>query len=103
MVPGESYVVGPLIVLVVVAGLALMLRWAYGSSRPALPAPDEPADFGLLQELAVVDTDDTAHAVRALLSDAGIRSTRATTPGGHVRVLVFAADFDRARQLVGPR
>lgn len=100
---GDSYIVGPLVALVVVAALGLVLRWAYGSSRRAQPPPArESADFGLLREVAVVGNDDTANALRALLSDAGIRSTKAPMDHGSVRVLVFASDLDRARQVAGP-
>lgn len=98
--PAESYIVGPLVVLVVVGLLALALRWTYGSSKPGQYRPAEPADFGLLREVAVVDSLDGANALQALLSDANIRSTSASAPNG-VRVLVFAADLDRARQLTG--
>jgi hypothetical protein len=103
MLFGDPYIIGPLVLLAVVGALALVLRWTYGTSSRSLPALDEPADFGLLRELAIVENDDTTEALRALLSDAGIRSTRAYTPQGTIRVLVFATDLDRARQLVGPR
>lgn len=67
------------------------------------PAPDgRSADFGLLQNVAVATSAGEANALRALLSDAGIRSTTADAGRGRVRVLVFAADVERARALVGP-
>jgi hypothetical protein len=37
-----------------------------------------------------------------VLSDANIRSTTADGGRGRVRVLVFAADLEHARALVGP-
>ncbi len=98
-----TYLTGPLVVLLVLGALALVLRWTYGSARTSLPVPGQPEDFGLLRELAVVETADTANALRALLGDANIRSTTANAPAGGVRVLVFAGDLDRARQLVEPR
>lgn len=100
---GDPYVIGPLVLLAVVGVLALALRWTYGTSRTPLGAAEEPADFGLLRELAVVENEDTTEALRGLLADAGIRSTRSPTPDGAIRVLVFATDLDRARLLVGPR
>jgi hypothetical protein len=101
---GQAYILGPLVALVVTGVLALILRWAYGSSQsPPPPAPATAGDFGLLREVALVESEDGANALRALLSDAGIRSTNARVPGAGTRVLVFAADLDRARFLVGPR
>jgi hypothetical protein len=105
MFSGQAYIVGPLVALIVVGMLALVLRWTYGSRSTPVP-PDVVAgsgDFGLLREVALVETEDTANALRALLSDAGIRSTKAPAPDGRARVLVFATDLDRARQLAGPR
>ncbi len=100
---GQAYILGPLVALAVTGVLALVLRWAYGAAKPQLVAPQENGDFGLLREVALVETDDGANALRALLSDAGIRSTTAKVPGAGTRVMVFATDLDRARSLVGPR
>ena len=46
--------------------------------------------------------DEAGDALRAVLSDANIRSTTADAGRGRVRVLVFAADLEQARALVGP-
>ena len=100
---GQTYIVGPLVALAVIGVLALVLRWAYGSSLAPRSTPQKAGDFGLLREVALVETQDGANALRALLSDAGIRSTSAKVPGAGTRVLVFATDLDRARSLVGPR
>jgi hypothetical protein len=96
-------VVGLVVALVVMGFLALLLRWAYGSARMPGPAPEgKSTDFGLLHEVAVVGSAGEANALRAVLSDANIRSTVANVGRGRVRVLVFAADLERARALVGP-
>lgn len=91
--------------LLVIAGLAVVLRWAYGSSRRTTPhyrpAPHA-EDFGLLREVALVEDAAAANSLRAILSDAGIRSTVAHIDHGAVKVLVFSNDLDRARHLVGP-
>ncbi|MFG1923510.1 hypothetical protein [Cryptosporangium sp. NPDC048952] len=88
---------------VVVAFLALMLRWTYGTGRISGPSPDgKSSDFGLLHEVAVGNSAGEANALRAVLSDANIRSTTADAGRGRVRVLVFAADLQQARTLVGP-
>jgi hypothetical protein len=99
---GQSYLVGPLTVLAVIGALALVLRWVYGVSRPMPPEP-RADDFGLLREVTTVDDACDANALRAVLADAGIRSTIARTPHGGTTVLVFVKDLDAARQVLGPR
>ena len=92
-----------IVAFVVVAFLAVLLRWTFGSTRVAGPAPDgKTSDFGLLHEVAVANSAGEANALRALLSDANIRSTTTEAGRGKVRVLVFAADLEQARALVGP-
>jgi hypothetical protein len=94
---------GPIVALVVVGLLTLVLRWAFGGSRMPGPAPDgRTGDFGLLRPVAEVRTADDANALRAVLSDAEIRSTIVAAEHGRVQVLVFAPDLERARRLVGP-
>jgi hypothetical protein len=96
-------VVGPVVALLVVAFLALVLRWAFGVSRMPGPVPDgKSTDFGLLHEVAIAGSAGEANALRAVLSDANIRSTTADAGRGRVRVLVFAADLEQAKALVGP-
>jgi len=99
-----TVVLYPLVAILVVGGLALVLRWTFGTSRPvpdlAPPGPD--ADFGLLSEVTTVPTRGEGNAVRAVLSDAGIRSTMTVGRDGRARVLVFTAELDRARGVVGP-
>lgn len=92
--------IGPMLVIVLVlAGLALVMRWAfgpgYGRSRPSAP----PADDGLLVLVATVSAPQTARALRAVLSDAGIRSTQRTPAPHRTDVLVFPDDAARARSL----
>jgi hypothetical protein len=96
-------VVGPIVALLVVAFLALLLRWTFGSAGMPGPVPDgKGSDFGLLENVALAHSAGEANALRAVLSDAGIRSTTAVAGRGRVRVLVFAADSERAKALVGP-
>ncbi|UOY01408.1 hypothetical protein [Blastococcus sp. PRF04-17] len=94
------YLVGPVIAFVVLAGLALFMRWAfgtgYGRRRPA-PPPDE----GLLTVIATLSRRESALALRAVLSDAGIRSTIRFPVANRADVLVFREDADRARTLAG--
>jgi hypothetical protein len=100
----DSNYLGLGVALLVVGLLALVLRWAYPRSpvSPALferPGPD--ADFGLLTEVVRVSGAVEGRQLRALLSDAGIRSTMTTDRSGQVRILVFAPDAERAKRLVG--
>jgi hypothetical protein len=90
---------GPLIAAVAIGGIALFMRWAfgtgYGRGRPAPP----PADDGLLTLIATLSRRESALALRAALSDAGIRSTIRVPAPHRADVLVFPEDADRARAL----
>jgi hypothetical protein len=87
--------VGPTIAFAVLALLALFLRWAFGSDERRRP----PADDGLLTRIATLSRRESALALRAVLSEAGIRST-IRFPGPHrTEILVFPEDADRAREL----
>ena len=93
-VAGTHYLAGPVIAFAVIAGLALFLRWAF-RSEPRRP----PADDGLLTRVATLSRQESALALRAVLSDAGIRSTVRTSGPHRAEVLVFPEDADRARAL----
>jgi hypothetical protein len=96
-VAGTHYLVGPVIAFAVVAGLALFLRWAFGGGGEPRRRP--PADDGLLTRVATLSRRESAMALRAVLSDAGIRSTVRSTGAYRAEVLVFPEDADRARAL----
>ena len=92
----------------VVAGGALLLlvlfmRWAFsgpgGPERRVRPRPPSPED-GLLVPVVTVTRRDSALALRAVLSDAGIRSTVRVPRAHRAEVLVFPQDADRARALI---
>ena len=96
------YAVGPVIVFVVLALLALFMRWAFGTGygrdkRAQAPVP--PADDGLLTMVATLSRRESALALRAVLSDAGIRSTVRCPAPHRADVLVFPEDAPRARSL----
>jgi hypothetical protein len=103
---GYHYVVGPVVAVVVVCLLAVVMRWIFGSGRSRAAAtaqpPAGPADHGLLRPVAELPDRAAGSALRAVLSDAGIRSTLGVRRDGRVQVLVFADDEDRARRLVPP-
>lgn len=95
------YTVGPIVALVVVLLIIVFLRWAFNQGPQHDPfATAEPT--GLLQAVATVPDRPKALALRAVLSDAGIRSTVREVSGRGAEVLVFPADVDRARELAGP-
>jgi hypothetical protein len=89
---------GPLIAGVVALLLALFARWAVGTGygrTPAAPGSDE----GLLTLIATLSRRESALALRAVLSDAGIRSTIRFPVAHRADVLVFPEDAARARAL----
>ncbi len=96
------YLVGPVIAFAVLALLALFMRWAfgtgYGRDRGRRTAPPPPDD-GLLTLVATLSRRESALALRAVLSDAGIRSTVRCPAPHRADVLVFPEDAARARSL----
>jgi hypothetical protein len=95
------FLVGPTIAFVVLALLALFMRWAFGTGygRDKRQAPAPPADDGLLTMVATLSRRESALALRAVLSDAGIRSTVRCPAPHRADVLVFPEDAPRARSL----
>lgn len=88
---------GPVIALSAFALVALFTRWAFGSDGDRRHRG--PADDGLLTHVATLSRRESALALRAVLSDAGIRSTVRFPAAHRAEVLVFPEDADRARQL----
>ena len=70
-----GYATGPVVVFAVLALLALFMRWAFGNGGGTTRRPPAPADDGLLLRVATTSSRESALALRAVLSDAGIRST----------------------------
>lgn len=112
-VPQSSlhYTVGPVIAVVAVLVIIAFMRWAFsqkGRYDPFGPMAGGRTDAaraestGLLQAVATLPHREQALAFRAVLSDAGIRSTVRESAAGVADVLVFPADVERARQLAGP-
>ena len=96
---GLHYVIGPIIAVGVVLLLGAFLRWAFGgdSRRDRRSAP--PVDDGLLTKIATLSRRESALALRAVLSDAGIRSTLRSPAPNRTTILVFPEDAPRAREL----
>ncbi|MGY1604627.1 hypothetical protein [Geodermatophilus sp. SYSU D00815] len=91
------FLVGPVIAIAVVLAIGLFLRWAFGSA-PQRSRPS-PTDDGLLTKVATLSRRESALALRAVLSDAGIRSTIRFPEAHRAVVLVFPEDAERARAL----
>ena len=90
---------GPLIAVGAVLLLLAFTRWAFGTGYGRTAPSDVGEDDGLLTRIATLSRKESALALRAVLSDAGIRST-ARFPAPHrADVLVFAEDAPRARAL----
>jgi hypothetical protein len=89
------YAVGPAIALITIALIALFLRWAFASGTSAVPRTGEE----LLTPVATLTRRESALALRAVLSDAGIRSTIREPAAHRTDVLVFPEDLERARAL----
>lgn len=104
MYGGSDYApLGILIAFVVIGGLVLFMRWAFsgpgGPEKRVKARPPSPED-GLLVPVVTLTRRDSALALRAVLSDAGIRSTVRTPRANRVEVLVFPRDAERARALI---
>jgi hypothetical protein len=98
---------GALITALVVVGLLVLLtRWVFRPSRPNVriirPPDASEGEIGLLSVvLSRVPKEDVAER-RKVLDDAGIRSSVSNRRDGTVDVLVFDADLERARIVLGP-
>jgi hypothetical protein len=93
---------GFVIVAAVLVGIWLFMRWAFsgpGSPEKRLKTAPPSADDGLLTQVAAFSRREPALALRAVLSDAGIRSTIRVPGPRRTEVLVFPEDVDRARLL----
>ena len=88
------FLVGPAIALLAIALIGVFLRWAFASGSSAPRQREE-----LLTPVATLTRKESALALRALLSDAGIRSTIREPAAHRADVLVFPEDLERARAL----
>lgn len=90
--------------LIAVGVLALVTRWVFSPSRRRSGRPvdaSESAELGLLT--VVISGVSRAQALqdRAVLGESSIRSSMSRRQDGTMDVLVFHADADRARILLG--
>jgi hypothetical protein len=93
-----QYAVGPVVAVAAVGLLGVFMRWAFGTGY-GRRRPTAVRDDGLLTLVATLSRRESALALRAVLSDAGIRSTLRFPTAYRADVLVFPEDADRARAL----
>jgi hypothetical protein len=100
-----SYILGPVLVLFVVGGLALFLRWAFAPGGSLVARPSRrgtETEYGLLASVASPGSYVEGEMLRRRLEAAGVKANLVMTQDGP-RVMVFPKDRDRARQvLAGP-
>jgi hypothetical protein len=97
-----SFLFGPMIALVALAGLALVARWASqtGTSLIERPARQGSAEeYGLMIPVASPVNARDSRDVAARLTAAGVRHREVTTTEGP-RVMVWAEDVARARAVL---
>jgi len=97
----------PLITALLAVGLlSLLTRWVFRPARPysrsRRPVDAVDADLGLLTVVVSGVSRQRAVERRTALDGAGIRSSISNRRDGTVDVLVFAADAERARIVLGP-
>lgn len=92
-----------LITLLVIAVLALLLRWAYGGRRRSLverrPTAGAADDYGLMVAVASPGTFIDGEVSRQRLESAGIRARLVNTTEGP-RLMVQQDDESAARRLL---
>ena len=95
---------GEMTALIAVGLLALTTRWIFHSPRRGLVRPLDASDspeLGLLTVVLSGVTRADALSSRAVLGESGIRSSMSRRRDGPMDVLVFHAEADRARTLLG--
>ena len=96
-----EYILAPLVALAMVALLALVLRWTYGSggSRTGAPRPGSVGDHGLLTPMLTVRDPQRASELVRTLRDEGIRASLSGPPGRQL-LLVWPTEVSRAAELL---
>ncbi|MDQ2748394.1 MAG: hypothetical protein M3Y44_02485 [Actinomycetota bacterium] len=101
---GPYEISAQLTALIAVGALALVTRWVFSSSRRRSGPPIDAsasAELGLLTVVVSGVGRGEALRHRAVLGESDIRSSMSRRHDGTMDVLVFHADADRARILLG--
>lgn len=92
--------VGPVMAMAVLGLLAVMLRWTFGTTR-SMSGPNRSGHGdGLLTEVGVVPTAESAAVLRRRLAESGVRATVSPGDTGGYRLLVFSGDEASARTVL---
>jgi hypothetical protein len=97
-----SFLVGPMIALVALGGLALVARWASQRGTSLIEGPARQGsveEYGLMIPVASPANARASREVAAQLTTAGVRCREVTTTEGP-RVMVWAEDVARARAVL---
>lgn len=97
-----SFLYGPFLALVALAGLALVAHWSSRSSTSLIATPPRKGaaeEYGLMIPVASPTSSGSSRAVAARLTAAGLRCREVDTTEGR-RVMVWAEDFARARSVL---
>lgn len=100
-----SFLLGPLGAFAAIGVLTLLLRWAFGRGGSLVATPPRagtPFDYGLLVPVGAPRTEAEGETWRQALAEHDLRATVAHTVSG-LRLMVFAADEDRARAILATR
>jgi hypothetical protein len=99
--PRVEFLLAPVLAILVVALLALVLRWAFGNSGGwrAEPRPGAPGDQGLLMPLLTVRDPRRAAELVAMLKSKGVRASLSGPPGRQL-LLVWPTEVARAAELL---
>lgn len=92
-----------IILVVVLAVLALVMKWTFRPARPRSGRPVDAADspdLGMLDVIVANIPREQAMQLRAKLGQAGIRTSMSRRRNGDMDVLVFRDDADTARELL---
>lgn len=108
IVSSLHFVLGPVVAVAALGVITLICRWVFSTdgrderAAKRLEKALSSHDYGLLVSVATVRTRDDADMLRAVLQDAGVRSSISPDPRDPavLEVLVFQRDVDRARRLV---
>ncbi len=97
-----SFLVGPMIALLALGGLALVARWASQSGTSLIEEPPRQGsdeEYGLMIPIASPTNARASRDVAVRLTAAGVRCREVTTTEG-LRVMVWAEDVARARAVL---
>ena len=95
-----SFLYGPVMAVIGIALLMVIAKWAMQSGHSLVARPGRPDEYGMLVPIATPADNAAGVRMAQRLGSHGIQATLARTLDG-LRLLVWPADADRARELLG--